>query len=225
MNESVSVMRLEVDGRWSAREFGHLLLDITDLYNLRLVLEALREDWRDLDETWHEFLDFPPLRRRWRKRGGPIPPALLFGTYPWTPSLPTDSTDLVRLAAVVYPEQTLEVRRLRYESPGIADVAGIGVIVGHVKDFILQIIEHRSRRRQRDIENTRAEAEVTAMRIENARKLVSLAEQCGYDRTELRKLIGFVDERQELVIELVDKAKLTSVRLLDRDESSSDAGG
>lgn len=222
MDETVRVMRLDIEGRWSTRELGELLLSITDLYNLRLVLQVLKEDWRDLDEMWHEMMHFPPFRRRWDRRGGPIPPPFLLSSYPWIPMLPTDSTELVRLARIVYPAEALEVRRLRYESPGITDIAGLGEIVGHVKDFILRIIEHRSQRRKRELDNARAEAEIAAMRIENARQLVSLAEQCGYDRTEMRKLIGFVDGKQEVVIQCADQAKLVSVRVLDENESSSE---
>jgi hypothetical protein len=224
MDETVRLMRLEIEGRWSAQELGQVLLSITDLYNLRLVLEVLKDDWRDLDEMWHEMLHFPPFRRRWKRRGGSIPPPFLFNAYPWTPTIPADSAELLRLAQIVYPSEVLEVRRVRYESPGITDIAGIGIIVGHVKDFIVRIIEHRSQRRQRDLDNARREAEVAAMRIENARNLVALAEQCGYDRSELRKLVGFVDTKQEVIIQVVDHSKLTGATLVERDESSSTDG-
>jgi hypothetical protein len=214
-------MRLQIEGRWSAQELGQVLLSVSDLYNLRLVLEVLTEDWRYLDEIWHEMLHSPPFRRRWKLRGGPIPPPFLFSTYSWPPTIPADSAELLRLARVVYPNEVLEVRRIRYESPGVTDIAGIGVVVGHVKDFILRIIEHRAQRRQRDLDNARREAEVTAMRIENARNLVALAMDCGYDRSELRKLVGFVDTKQEVIIQVVDQAKLVGVSVLEGDESSS----
>jgi len=225
MNETVRLMRLDIEGRWSTHELGQVLLSVTDLYNLRLVLEVLQDDWRDLDEMWHEMMHFPPFRRRWKRRSGPMPPPFMFNAYPWMPTLPGDSADLLRMARVVYPGEALEIRRIRYESPGITDIAGIGVIVGHVKDFILRIFEYRSQRQQRDLDSSHREAEITAMRIENARNLVSLAEQCGYDRSELRKLVGFVDTKQEVIIQVVDQAKLMGARLLESDESTTPTEG
>ncbi|GIW81202.1 MAG: hypothetical protein KatS3mg105_3009 [Gemmatales bacterium] len=221
MDETVRLMRLQIEGRWSAHELGQVLLSVSDLYNLRLVLEVLKEDWHDLHEMWHEMLHFPPFRRRWMRRGGPIPPPFLFSAYPWTPGIPADSADLLRLARVVYPNEVLEVRRIRYESPGVTDIAGIGAIVGHIKDFILRIIEYCSQRPQRNLDNARREAEVTAMRIENAQKLVALASDLGYDRAEVRKLVGFVDTKQEVIIQVVDLAKLVGVSVLEGDDSSS----
>lgn len=61
----------------------------------------------------------------------------------------------------------LRIIKIRYGSPGFQDVAGVGVIVGHIKDFILQIIENMTNRKRRRLENRQLE-------IENARKFLEL---------------------------------------------------
>ncbi len=46
MDESQEFVRLELDGRWSAEEVGRALICLSELYNLRLFLELLREEAR-----------------------------------------------------------------------------------------------------------------------------------------------------------------------------------
>jgi len=47
MERSVQILRLELDGKWSADELGQALISISNLYDLRFLLELLREDQRD----------------------------------------------------------------------------------------------------------------------------------------------------------------------------------
>jgi len=81
---------------------------------------------------------------------------------------------------VLYPDEELEIRRIEYGSPGFKDLAGLGDIVGHIMEFIFRLIEHRSRREKRKLENDR-------LRIENAREFVQLAKECGYTEADIRK--------------------------------------
>jgi hypothetical protein len=114
MNVSTGVLRLEIEGSWTVHDFGSLLNALTDLYNLRLLLEMMYEDARDLDRIWDEMMHFPPLRHRLRRVRNPLMhPFLLMGAGSWPPTLPTDSEQLLRLAKMAYPDEQLSVRRLR----------------------------------------------------------------------------------------------------------------
>jgi hypothetical protein len=52
MDQSRQWIRLDIEGRWSAEAMGNLLLAISDLYDLRLFLELLSDEWRILDRYY-----------------------------------------------------------------------------------------------------------------------------------------------------------------------------
>jgi hypothetical protein len=211
MERSVQIVRLELEGPWSAYEFGQTLLSISDLYNLRLFLEILREDQRDWESFCEEIMHFPPFRHRWRKR---LP---YWSSIPWTPGfsaapLPVlDDAQLSRLWKLLDPEERLEVRRINYGSPGVADLAGIGTVIGHIKDFIVKLIERGDSRKQRELNEERAALENDRIRLENARSFVALARDLGYTESEVRRLVAHVDEKQGIFLRLIDQKKLRGV--------------
>src|ERR1700741_1737969 len=98
MDESRQFIRLEIEGGWAAEEMGKALLAISDLYDLRLVLELLNDEWRILDRYYDEFLHRFPLPSRRRRR------FLSFNPFPWesgpfAASLPTlDEPHLARIS-------------------------------------------------------------------------------------------------------------------------------
>ena len=95
---SVEIMRVEIGGRWSCRDFSDFCLAIEDLYNLRLLIQVMTEDWQDWERVWFEMREFPPLRS-WMKR------RLLFPEFvhPYlgrNQTIPLDTDALGRLSAV-----------------------------------------------------------------------------------------------------------------------------
>jgi len=216
MREKIEILRLGIDGRWAAEEMGRSLLHIQDLYNLRLIIQVIYEDWRDLERLYDELMHFPSFRRGKRRRL--IYPALFSNPYQIPPAIPLVSQDLIRISNFLYPQEKLEVQRIQYGSEGFKDLAGIGEIVGHIKDFILKLIEHKSAKRQRELENEEKEIRNQQLRIENARSFVALAKECGYSEPEIRSLVHFVDDRQQTLVDLIDTDKIRSVRLLNDNE-------
>lgn len=210
MDESIKLVRLDLDGRWSADDLGQSLISLSDLYDLRLFLEFIREDQRDWRRFYDEMRDFPPFRRRW-KRGIPA-----WGPMPWAPGygvLPPafDKAQLSRLSRLFEPEERLEISQIKYASPGFTDLAGIGTVVGHIKDFIMTLIERRDSRRQRELNDERAALENDRLRLENARAFVALGRDLGVSETDLRLLIAHVDEKQEPLFRLIEQKKLRGV--------------
>lgn len=217
MNTSIELIRLNFEGRWSAEELGQSLLSLSDLYDLRLFLEYLREDYRDWERFYEELRHFPPLRSRWKRKfpvWGPLPWAMGSG-YP--PTL--DDSLLSRLSRLFEPEERLEIRQIRYASPGYSDLAGLGSVIGHIKDFVIKLLERHDSRRKRELDEERAALENDRIRLENARNFVALARDLGYSDTDVRLLMAHVDKKQEPLIQLVERQKLRGVS---RPEGSSD---
>lgn len=217
MNTEERIMRCEIEGSWTAKDMAESLLSFRDLYSLRLGLEVVAEDQRDLEEMFFEMRHFPPFRRRLKTRR--LHP-LLFESLLAGYSLSTG--DPVRIANLIYPHEELKVRRIEYSSPGFKDLAGFGEIIGHIKDFSLKLIEHFSNKRSRDLKDDEQELRNQSLRIQNAREFVSLARECGFDEPQIRELVHLVDGKQEPLIRLIESGKLQRVQMLD--ESNSGEG-
>lgn len=166
MKESIEIIRFEIDGRWTAAEMAKSLIHLEDLYNLRFVLQVVHEDWHDWEHFYYELMHFPSFRRSLKRRM--LHPALFAGLYPTIPTIPLEPRELSQISNLLYPQEQLEIRRIEYGSPGFKDLAGLGEIVGHIKDFVLAIIEHCSLRKKRNLENEERELKNEQLRIENA---------------------------------------------------------
>lgn len=212
MHESRRVLRLELEGRWSAEELGGALVSLSDLYDLRLFLELLHEDLMEWQRYFPELQGLPSIR--WRR----LSRRPHWTWFPWWPGPPTlDEAHLSRLPEVIEPEERLKVRRIEYGSPGVTDLIGIGEVVGHVKDFTLKLIERRDSRRSRELSDERAALENDRLRIENARNFVALGRDLGYSQTELRELAHYVDGKQEPLARLIEGGKLLDVSSPEQD--------
>lgn len=212
MDKSRRILRLDLDGGWSAEELGRVLVNLSDLYNLRLFLELLREDIQEWARYFPDLLDFPPFARH-RLRQHPYRP-----WFPlWQGLPPLDDSCLSRLSELIAPEERLKVWRVEYASPGFSDLAGLGAVIGHLKDFILKLIERRDGRRSRALSEERAELENESLRIQNARNLVALGRDLGYSETEMRTLFRHVDEKQDLVFGLITQRKIKGVSIQDEE--------
>lgn len=211
MDTQERIMRCQIEGSWTAKDMADSLLSMRDLYNIRLGLQIIYEDYRDIDEFLFELHHFKPFRRLQRKELAPFLYQFLFSGY----FKPIDPDQLNRIANLVYPYEELKVRRIEYASPGFKDLAGFGEIVGHLKDFILKLVEYHGDKRKRELNNEEQELKNQALRIENARKYVSLARECGFEERELRKLVILVDEKQEPLITLIGNGKIQSVKMMD----------
>lgn len=108
MNRTIEVLRIEMDGRWYAEELGSAACSISDLYDLRFVLELMSEDERDWEHFFEEVMHFPPFRRQWKRK-------LMRQQFMLGPFLPLSSGrfDATQLCKYLEPDERLEVRRLR----------------------------------------------------------------------------------------------------------------
>src|SRR5207302_10565735 len=83
---------------------------------------------------------------------------------PWTPSeaagrelvssVQTDLLTMHRFTSMPWSgdKLPLDVARIEFSSPGFADVAGFGAVVGHMKDLIVKVIDLVTTREKRELE-------------------------------------------------------------------------
>ena len=102
---------------------------------------------------------------------------------------------------------------MQYASPGFADLAGLDSAVGHVKDLLIHVIEHRSSRPP-VLSSDRAALEKQLSRFDNARQFVLLAVELGYSAQDFGNLVRFVDTTQDAIVDAVEKHKLVGAMLV-----------
>lgn len=128
-----------------------------------------------------------------------------------------------------YPRAELEVCQIHYSSPGFTDLGGMGTVIGHIKDFLLRLIDYRVQSRRRSLEDDQIAVENTKkslenetimlknaqLRIENARQFLELAKNNGFSEEEIKKMIPPVVQVQETLVRLVSDGRIQSVELRD----------
>jgi hypothetical protein len=101
----------------------------------------------------------------------------------------------------------LELIRIQYGSPGITDLAGLGEIVGHLKEFVPKVIENVSNKEERDLRNIQRAMEI-------AREYLQLQKEYNLTQEDLHHLIEQIMQRQQRITRLVRQGKLVSVEII-----------
>ena len=221
MNEERRILRIGIDGQWEATEFATSLNALDHLYTLRFGLTLESEELRELRDS---YLDapFPIIPRslralRWVRNA----PASFF--RPEGGPIRASGRLIETTSELLEPREHLMVQRIIYGSPGISDLAGIGEIVGHVKDLLMRLIEYWSTRRQRALENKHRELENRQLQIEIAQEFVGLAQQLGYTKREMRQLVASVVEEQRPIVQQIAAGKITSADIIEGEPHSHDS--
>lgn len=226
MEDSRTIIRFEIRGVWTAEEMGRSLLHLHDLYNLRLVLQVLHENYPHWLELSHDLLYahealFPLLRKRriiHRKR-------ILKALSPFFPNLPLQSDELALISDLIHPQGRLEVRRIHYGSPGSKDLVGAGEIVKHIKDFILKIFDYSVSKEDRDLDRQKARQDIAKKKIENLREFTKLLEELNYNKAQIRRATGFLGDRHDTFADFIENGKITNVITLPKKKKSQIDGG
>ncbi|HVT39611.1 MAG TPA: hypothetical protein VHE78_11240 [Gemmatimonadaceae bacterium] len=220
MNEERQVLRVGIDGAWKAGEFAASLNALDRLYTLRFALAVESEELRELRDFYMDapFPPFPGSIRALRRWARLAPPSLL---RPERAPLLGRERPATLASELLEPGERLVVQRVLYGSPGIKDLAGIGEIIGHVKDLLVRLIEHWSTRRQRSLENEHRELENQQLQVEIAKQFVGLAQGLGYTKKEMRQLVATIVQEQRPLVHLVAAGKITSADTINTESHSS----
>lgn len=57
------------------------------------------------------------------------------------------------------------------------------------------------------------------LRIEYARNYISLAKECGYSEVEIREMMNWIDDKQEIILSLIEQGKIKSVETRKEDNN------
>jgi len=208
MREVHHTLRIDIVGRWNVYEFGRLLVGVSDLYNLHMLIRLSSQKKTEPKEYLLEALRRLSLSRTEMETN--ILEREILAPYVWGGGIPLESSELARVADNILQEDVLTIRQISYASPGSADITGIGVALGHIKDIIFRLLDWK----KNNIETKILEANLQQIRLENAKQLVDIARGCGFSSSELRKMVSFADESQEVFIRPIEKGEIKSVTLL-----------
>jgi hypothetical protein len=189
MDSARLVIRLEMQGSWTAEDAGICFTNMSKLYEIGLFVALLNED----------------------------------KSFAMHYKIPYDHIGIDKkfelFASGISASKKLTVGKMRYASPGAIDLVGIGAVVGHLKDFVLKMVERSDLRVERKLNEQRLLLENQRLEIENARQFISLAREVGLSEIELRGIADLTRETGKGISQLIEQGKLTKVAVLD------DAGG
>lgn len=155
------MLRLEIDGKWEPEDFIEVLKGVESLYYKAA-----------LDRRFPRFPYEPDLY--WFER------SYLPVSFEEHLNLANDWL-LARARATAHAAYRMKVARISYASPGGIDLAGLGQACNAVKGIIDSFIKLYTERHLRREADAQAEIEtgmkgesLSAMKIENARKLLEL---------------------------------------------------
>jgi hypothetical protein len=226
-DESFKVIRFEIDGHWTVEDMRLFLTSVEDLYNLKFLLQISHfenftsEDFYQMDFLL-ERMDFPYKFFKHPEEFAEF----LFLLQSTTPAskLATFET-LQEHINLLQPNEKLKVRRINYASPGLTDLAGLGSIVGHLKDFLQFVIKEgkhwTSSREEQNLKNEEQKLKNDEQRIKNTREFITVvkeAREIGMPELEIRKLVNWVEEKEDTIAQLVSEDKIKDVLLLESGE-------
>lgn len=204
-----SIIRFNIDGNWTLEEMAGFLSDLNYLYMLLLFLKS---DFIFTNNDQYESKDSREKKmRELRIRNLPAITIEQFNNLSYF-----ETRDLFTRFGRFLPEnELLRVVKIQYSSPGVQDLAGLGELIGHLKEFFLKIIDNLSNRSERSIKNRELE-------LRNTQTFLEIREKYKLSSQELIELTEIVNNRQQFFEELVIEQKLISVKIIDQSVNEVD---
>lgn len=111
----------------------------------------------------------------------------------------------------------LVVTRCTFASPGITDLAGLGQVLGHLKEILITVLTYSAKRRERHINEAILTEQLISAKISNISNQINLLKNVGYSDYQLRRLLEEVDPAIQVLGSLAKAEKITSVATIERD--------
>lgn len=194
------MLRLEIDGKWEPEDFIEVLKGVESLY------------YKSVLRRWSPHFPYDP-DFYWLDRSYP------YASFDEHLNLANDWL-LARARATARTDYRMKVARISYASPGGIDLAGVGQACNAVKgivDSLIKLYTDRHLRREADaqarIETEMKEESLSAMKIENARKILELRHD--FPDVPEDTLIALIGNDQDRLIPRIAEGKLIGVRIID----------
>jgi hypothetical protein len=214
MADDYGVLRIEIDGIWTVAEFSKLFEEFEILNEMAAYGEGSQDEQSGRYLVRDAFYPGRPFR---------FSPA-------WTDSydLEVKTEDYFREAALrrfmnaftEIPE--LQVRAIKFASPGFVDFLGAGRIVGHISKFILCVTDRYLGREDRALAREDKKQKILRQKIANAENLLKLGVKVHMDHEAQRQLVRRALEIDEYFESNLIDQKITAARQID---PSSGHGG
>jgi hypothetical protein len=201
------MLRLEIDGKWEPEDFIEVLKGVESLYYKVALHRRFPRFPYEPDLYWFERSYLPV-------------------SFEEHLNLANDWL-LARARATAHAEYRMKVARISYASPGGIDLAGLGQACNAVKGIIDSFIKLYTERHLRREADAQAEIEtgmkgesLSAMKIENARKLLELRRD--FPDIPEDTFIALIGNDQDRLIPRIAERKLIGVRIVDGDPPKDD---
>ncbi len=104
--------------------------------------------------------------------------------------------------------EQLSILKLKFASPGFADLGGFGAAIGHIKDVILRLIDSVENRKSRRLENDKKQIENDVLKIEKTKKIVELLRNLNYPESRIIKILEVENKSINILSKLVENMQI-----------------
>lgn len=202
MGEETGILRIEVDGFWTAADFSKLFDELEVLSEMAAYGDASQDEQQGrilLDWGYH----FPEMRTRYSRWDTEYDLELEAERH-------FRETALRRFMNKDSAVPSLQVKEIRFASPGFVDLLGAGRIVGHISKFILGITDRYLAREDRVLAREQTKQKILKAKIANAESLLRLGSKVHMDPEARRQLVRRALEIDEYIESKLIDQKITA---------------
>lgn len=188
------ILRINLDGKWSSTDFSIMFDSLTLLYQLFIELDSI--DY--LDSQLYRIQPNSAISENIINLNGKLYKKLNYAdTFDNAKALLYENFIDLLLLQTPSKNYSLEIKQIKYASPGFSDVVGLGKFIENISDLIKYYIPNKNQK----LENEKIELDIIEKKI---RMLNSI----GYSEKEIRK---FLDIRNNTINNLKELRMLNKV--------------
>lgn len=120
-------------------------------------------------------------------------------------------SDKVRVA------RELVVLRTEHNSPGFTDLAGIGQIIGHLKEFLIKLVDFYAGKEERNLKNSKLRYENEMAALEVIERKLEIMERAGCDSRSLQQVAAEIAPHINFFTEATNRGLITHVEDISSD--------
>lgn len=207
-NEISNTLRIHVDGSWRVRDiltFYQSLQNLYDIYSYAGILantkNSISKNYTDTELKVIGLLYQNILRRE----------ITIIATDDKYIRFSKKFPAQVQILNIV---SEFSIKQISFASPGIHDITGAGIIIGHIKEVFLKLFEHKQSKVRRRLEDEKLELENQLLYLERNKKFIDILLEIGFTKEEVRKIISYENFNVAKLAELIESKKINNVEQL-----------
>lgn len=202
-----SQIRININGKWSNVEFINLLTALQNIYELYIISNEIAK-YDSIDNFYSGNTDKNSLAITILEKNFMNADVTMIDLKSNKMNIYTDSNSF-RLRFTI--EDELTILKLKFSSPGFADLGGLGAAIGHIKELIIRLIDLYENRKIKQLEFEKLQIENDLLKIDKAQKVVSLLREIGYPESKIIKILETEDKSIQTLAQFVDNGKIENV--------------